>query len=45
MDMVTTLLVIAVVGGGIYFAYWAVQKTLKEDTGKNRREKRRYKRR
>lgn len=45
LNMATSILVIAVVGGGIYFAYWAVQKTLKEDVGRNRREKRRFKRR
>jgi len=40
MDWITVVFLIAIIGGGSYFAYWGVQRTLKEDTGKNRRTRR-----
>ncbi|MEM6628787.1 MAG: hypothetical protein AAF694_03905 [Bacteroidota bacterium] len=41
MNLLTTLTVLLLVAGTIYLTYWAIQKTLKEETGKNRRARRR----
>ena len=40
MNLLNTLVVLALIGGTIYLTYWAIQKTLKEETGKNRRARR-----
>ena len=31
MDIARFIMIALLIGGGIYFAYWAIQKTLKED--------------
>jgi len=40
MGIAGTILLIAILGGGMYFAYWAIRRTLAEDTGKNRNQRR-----
>ncbi len=40
MDWVTAVLLVLIIGGGSYFAYWGVQRTLKEETGKTKRARR-----
>jgi threonine/homoserine/homoserine lactone efflux protein len=39
------ILLILILGGGAYFAYWGIQRTLAEDVGKNRNQKRAYRKR
>lgn len=41
MNAFTIILLIIVIGGGAYFAYWAIQKTLedKKPTRSSRKEK------
>lgn len=31
MNISTVIMIALLIAGGIYFAYWAIQKTLKED--------------
>ncbi|MEO1451878.1 MAG: hypothetical protein AAFV07_20270 [Bacteroidota bacterium] len=38
--MFTYLIVLLLVAGGFYFAYWAIQKVLKDDKGRNRQGRR-----
>lgn len=45
MNLLTTLVVIAIIGGGIYFAYWGIQRTLREDKRRSKRGKRTFRRR
>jgi uncharacterized iron-regulated membrane protein len=45
MGIAGSLLLIAIVGGGMYFAVWAIRRTLAEDTGKNRNQRRTSRRR
>ena len=40
MGIAGTIFLIAIVGGGIYFAIWAVRRTLAEDAGKSRTQRR-----
>ena len=41
MNTLSILVILALAGGSVYFAYWGIQRTLKEDGGKNRRGNRR----
>lgn len=40
MDTLGIILTLAVVAGGFYFAYWAIKRTLADDTGKTRKQRR-----
>ena len=40
MEIVGTILIIAVIGGGGYLAWWAIQRTLADEGGRNRRSRR-----
>lgn len=40
MNTWTVIITLAIVAGGIYFAYWAIRKTLADESGKNRRSRR-----
>ncbi|MDW3649271.1 MAG: hypothetical protein R8P61_19540 [Bacteroidia bacterium] len=44
MNALGIILTLAVVAGGFYFAYWAIKRTLADDAGKNRRQRRSSKR-
>lgn len=35
MDTTTLIVLIAIICGGFYFAYWGIRRTLKEDSGKS----------
>jgi len=43
--MATTLLIVAILGGAGYFAFWATKRTLAEDSGSGKRKKRSRRRR
>ncbi len=45
MDIFIAFLIFAIVAGGMYFAYWGIQRILKEDEGRNRRTRRRSRKR
>lgn len=45
MNTFGAIVLVMVIGGGIYFAYWGIRRTLAEDVGKNRSQKRAYRRR
>ena len=44
MNTFGALLTVAIIVGGFLFAYWAIKKTLSDDKGKNRRQRRAGKR-
>ncbi len=44
MSTIGAILLVAVLLGGAYFAYWGIRRTLSEDVGKNRSQKRAYRR-
>ena len=45
MDLTTGIIVTVVIGAGIYFAYWATQRVMKENKGKVRRTRKRSRKR
>ncbi len=45
MNTAGAILLILVLGSGVYFAWWGIRRTLAEDVGKNRSQKRNYRRR
>lgn len=40
MDWTTTIFMLLILGGGAFFAYWAIRRTLKEDMAKPARKRR-----
>lgn len=42
---ISLVAVVAILAGGIYFAYWAIQRTLNDTTGKSRNARRKVRRR
>ena len=44
MNTFGAILLVIVLAGGVYFAYWGIRRTLAEDVGKNRSQKRNYRR-
>lgn len=40
MNIVGIIFLIALLAGGIYFSIWAMKKTLADDAGKTRRQRR-----
>lgn len=40
MNIIGIIFLVILLGAGGYFAVWAMKKTLADDTGKNRRERR-----
>ena len=44
-NMITGILVVALLAGGIYFAYWGIQRTLADTSGRNRSARRKSKKR
>lgn len=43
MEIVTTILVLAIIGAGGWFAYWGIQRTLNDNAGANRSQRRKTK--
>ncbi|MEM6763760.1 MAG: hypothetical protein AAF824_12300 [Bacteroidota bacterium] len=44
-NVITGILVVALLAAGIYFAYWGIQKTLADTSGRNRAARRKSKKR
>ena len=40
MNLLGTLVLIALLAGGGYFAFWAIKRTLADDTNKSRKQRR-----
>ncbi|GAB4419784.1 MAG: hypothetical protein OHK0039_32550 [Bacteroidia bacterium] len=40
MSIFSTLLLVALLGGGFYFTYWAINRTLADSSGQGRNQRR-----
>lgn len=40
MNIIGTILLIVLLAGGFYFAYWAISRVLTDESGRNRRQRR-----
>ena len=45
MDTIGIILTLAIIAGVGYFAYWGIKRTLADDTGKTRKQRRSSRRR